>query len=133
MIPELNENGYLPPGVHHATLEEVVARFGHGNNQREAQGESLRWLLPLCVASGITRILINGSFVTDRQQPNDVDCVLLQGPQFDPDSDDAAALFDGLPFLELRIVVQQDYDRYRDILFASDRAMIAKGVVEVLV
>src|SRR5438552_462177 len=28
MIPELNEAGYLPPGIHPATLEEVAARFG---------------------------------------------------------------------------------------------------------
>jgi hypothetical protein len=47
LIPELNELGYLPPGVHAASLDEVIARFGVGTEQRQAQGESLRWLLPI--------------------------------------------------------------------------------------
>jgi hypothetical protein len=28
MIPDLNEVGYLPPGIHPATLEQISARFG---------------------------------------------------------------------------------------------------------
>jgi hypothetical protein len=132
LIPEFNEHGYLPAGVHRATLEEVIARFGCGNEQRDAQGQSLRWLFPLCIRAGVSRILINGSFVTDRHQPNDVDCVLLQSTQYDANSSAAADLLRGLPFLEIKTVNQEDYDRFRDILFASDRAMIAKGVVEVL-
>ena len=53
LIPELNEFGYLPPGVHRAALDEVIARFGIGNEQREAQADSLRWLLPMCQRAGI--------------------------------------------------------------------------------
>jgi hypothetical protein len=83
LIPDFNTNGYLPPARHAATLEEVIRRFGHGSEQREAQGQSLQWLFPLCRGAGIIRILINGSFVTNRLEPNDVDCVLLQGPSTD--------------------------------------------------
>ena len=132
MIPELNEHGYLPAGVYQATLDEVVARFGRGNEQREAQAQSLEWLAPLCIRAGITRILINGSFVTNRDQPNDVDCVLLQGPKYRSRSVQAAQLRKGLPFVELRIVRQPEYDFYRDQFYASDRDMIPKGVIEVL-
>jgi hypothetical protein len=57
LIPQLTENGYLPPGVHQATLDEVIARFGHGNEQREAQGQSLQWLAPLCRKAGVTNSL----------------------------------------------------------------------------
>ena len=28
MIPPFKDHGYLPPGIHPATLEEVEARFG---------------------------------------------------------------------------------------------------------
>ena len=28
MIPEFDERGYLPPGIHLASLEEVIERFG---------------------------------------------------------------------------------------------------------
>jgi len=78
MIPPFNENGYLPPGVYAASLEEILDRFGRGSEQRQAQAESLRWLVSLCRKGGISRLLLNGSFVTDRLKPNDVDCVLLQ-------------------------------------------------------
>ena len=102
------------------------------NEQREAQAQSLEWLAPLCIRAGITRILINGSFVTNRDQPNDVDCVLLQGPKYRSRSVQAAQLRKGLPFVELRIVRRPEYDFYRDQFYASDRDMIAKGVIEVL-
>ena len=119
--------------MHQATLEEVLARFGQGNEQREAQGQSLEWLVPMCKRAGIVSILINGSFVTDRDEPNEVDCVLLQGPEYRARSSASRKLKKGFPFLEVKIVSPRNYVRFRDVLFASDRDMIAKGVVEVLV
>ena len=133
MIPELDERGYLPPGVHSASLEEVIDRFGHASEQREAQAASLKWLIAQCDRAGITRLLINGSFVTDKVEPNDVDCVLLQGPAYSAHSAAAAELRQGLPFLELKIVTEADYEFFKDVLFASDRDMIQKGLIEVLI
>jgi hypothetical protein len=101
MIPALNDKGYLPPGIHRATLGQLLERFGHGSEQRLAQAESLRWLIPVCIRAGITRLLVNGSFVTNRAEPNDVDCALLQGPSYNAFSVEAAELRQGLPFLEL--------------------------------
>jgi len=34
-LPEFNEFGDLPVGVHRATLEEVLERFGTGTQQRQ--------------------------------------------------------------------------------------------------
>ncbi|CAN5329950.1 hypothetical protein BH09PLA1_BH09PLA1_24280 [soil metagenome] len=132
MIPRLNEHGYLPPGVHRATLEEVIARFGHGNEQREAEGTSLRWLEPLARNVGATRMLINGSFVTSRSEPNDVDCVVLVGPDYDESTLTAQKLLAGVPFLEISVVVESEYRRFAEVIFATDRGIIEKGVVEVL-
>jgi hypothetical protein len=28
MIPDCNDDGYLPPGIHRATLDEIADRFG---------------------------------------------------------------------------------------------------------
>jgi uncharacterized protein DUF6932 len=131
MIPEFDDNGYLPAGVHRASLDEVLARFGSGSEHREAQADSLRWLIPLCRRAGIVRLLINGSFVTSRAEPNDVDCVLLQGPDYRPDSLPAAELRGGLPFLEIKVVNQEDHDFFAGTIFASDRDMIRKGMIEV--
>jgi hypothetical protein len=132
MIPSFDERGYLPPGVHKASLEEVIDRFGHGSEIRQAQADSLRWLIPLCKSAGIARCLINGSFVTNAPEPHDVDCVLLQGPLYRRNSSAARELSKGLPFLELKRVRQRDFDFFINVMFATDRQMIAKGLVEVI-
>jgi hypothetical protein len=48
--------------------------------------DSLRWLVDLARRAGALRLTVNGSFVTDRAEPNDVDCVLLIGPGFPHDA-----------------------------------------------
>jgi hypothetical protein len=75
MIPEFDERGYLPAGVHPATLPEVDARFGQQSEVRRVQMESLRWLVDLVERAGARRLIVNGSFVTDLLEPNDIDCV----------------------------------------------------------
>ena len=60
-----------------------------------------------------------------------MDCLLLQGPQYGAGSPEAAELRAGLPFLEMKIVNQTDYDFFAQIVFGTDRDAIPKGVVEV--
>lgn len=132
MIPQFNESGYLPAGIHRATIDEVVDRFGRGAAEREAGAQSLTWLVPMCRRAGIARLILNGSFVTDSQEPRDVDCVLVPGADFVLDSDATLALRIGLPYLSLQIVeTPEDLDFYVNDLFASDRSGKAKGLVEV--
>jgi len=42
--------------------------------------ESVCWMVDLAIRPGVQRIVLNGSFVTDIMEPNDVDCVLLFEP-----------------------------------------------------
>ena len=44
MIPPFDHRGYLPPGIHSATLDEIDARFGQESELRRIEMESLRWL-----------------------------------------------------------------------------------------
>jgi hypothetical protein len=132
MIPDFDENGYLPTGIHPASVDEVARRFGKGSAVREAQAESLQWLLPLCRAAGVSRLVIDGSFVTDVVEPNDVDCLLLQGAAYNESSQAAGELEQGLPFLSLQIVRQAAFDYLAGSFFATDRCGIAKGIVEII-
>lgn len=75
MIPSFTDEGLLPPGVHPATLAEITERFGASSELRRAQMESIRWMVTLAIRAGVERIVLNGSFVTDIMEPNDVDCV----------------------------------------------------------
>lgn len=131
MIPGFNDFGYLPPGVHGASLDEIAARFGRNSELRRVQMESLRWLLEMAHRAGVLRIIINGSFVTDVLEPNDVDCVLLMGPGFPRDASAGEQLV-GLPFLEVELVDQAGFDYMVERFFATDRDEIHKGMIEVI-
>ena len=61
--------------------------------------ESLRWLVDLARRAGAFRIVVNGSFVTDAYEPNDVDCALLIGANYPSDATADAELQQGLPFM----------------------------------
>jgi hypothetical protein len=86
MIPPFNAFGYLPPGVHPATLDEIDVRFGQSSELRRVQMDSIRWMVELATLGGIERIVLNGSFATDIMEPNDVDCVLLIGAKYPKDT-----------------------------------------------
>lgn len=130
MIPPLNHLGFLPPGVHPATLDELIERFGTGTLQRLAMADSLRWLLPLARRAQITKVLINGSFVTDRPEPNDVDCVLLIPAGYNEHDSAVIELLNGLPFLEIKLVPATEYEWFASVLFATTRGRTPKGLVE---
>jgi hypothetical protein len=132
MIPDFNEHGYLPPGIHRATLEEIANRFGREPELRQAQTESLRWLLDLSQRVGVQRLIIDGSFVTDKWEPNDVDCVLLAGHDFPQDGAAELELRDGLPFIQFAIVDEELFERYVQVIFGTDRNAVAKGMIEVI-
>jgi len=132
MIPDYNDDGYLPEGIHRATLEEIAARFGEESELRRAQMESLRWLVDLARRAGAERIVVNGSFVTDKLEPNDVDCVVLIGPDFPRDGAAETELLAGLPFIALELVDLEAFRQFTERTFATDRKMIPKGMVEVV-
>jgi len=82
-LPEFNEFGDLPEGIHPATFAEVTARFGSGTTQRIAVTDRLQRIYQLAVATGhLDRLIIFGSYVSDGSEPNDVDVVLVMRNDF---------------------------------------------------
>ena len=80
--PLLNDAGDLPPGIHPATLAEVLEHiysFVHRTG-------------------GVARFIIFGSFITAKAEPNDVDIFLLMDDSFDVSkvTGETAILFDQL-------------------------------------
>jgi hypothetical protein len=132
MIPAFDDDGYQPRGIHPATIEEIAARFGQESEMRRVQMESLVWLIELARRSGVLRIVVNGSFVTDKLEPNDVDCVLLIGPGFPQDENAEEELLGGLPFVNMELVDQQAFEQFTQKTFATDRDLVPKGMIEVV-
>ena len=75
---------------------------------------------------------MNGSFVTDEPEPNDVDCVLLVASDFPRDRTAEVELQRGLPFLQIDLAVQEEFDVMINRFFATDRAQVPKGMIEVI-
>ena len=132
MIPEFTENGYIPPSVHWATPDEIAARFGQESELRQAQMDSIRWLVDLAMKAGVQRLVINGSFVTDAFEPNDVDCAVQPITDFPRDPTAAVDLSEGLPFIDLHLVEAKEFAILIEQLDATDRDSVPKGVIEVV-
>jgi hypothetical protein len=133
MIPEFDDRGYLPPGLHKVTIDEIEPRFGRESELRRVQMESLKWLVDLIRDEGIKRFVINGSFVTDILEPNDVDCLLLIDDSYPRNIVVDQEIRKGIPFLEIHLVKEDDFDFFTRMIYASDRLLVAKGMVEVVI
>lgn len=79
-IPALDDEGFLPPGVYDCTLAEIRERFGQFN------GSDCRPNLFLKLEAFVQEtqrarlaawLIVNGSFTTAKQQPGDVDLVVV--------------------------------------------------------
>src|SRR5438105_4120678 len=81
-IPSFRTDGYLPEGVYRASDTETLFRFGASTKQRRRLGIRLRRWIELARQVGGRRLLIDGSFVTAKDKPNDIDAVLLLPPDF---------------------------------------------------
>ena len=132
MIPPFDDRGYLPPGVHPATLDEIAARFGKQTALRRDQMDSLRWRVDAAQRAGVTRFVVNGSFTTATRDPNDVDCVLLMDSNFPQDAAAEQELLAGLPFIEIQLVRPARFEMLVEKFFATDRHSNPKGMIEVL-
>jgi predicted nucleotidyltransferase len=97
--PEFDSQGNLPVGVHLASLDEVVARFGHGSSQRQLVTTRLIRVYELASnTSRLKRFIIFGSYVTAKADPNDVDIILIMDDDFTQEECpvEAIPLFDHL-------------------------------------
>lgn len=72
MIPDFDDEGVLPRGVHQATWDEIEAQFGFTPRRRRLLG-GLRRVLTALHAAGCRRVYVDGSFVTEKPDPGDFD------------------------------------------------------------
>lgn len=108
-IPCLNKNGFLPVGLHLATLAELAERFGESTAIRRALLERFLSFVELARHVGARRMFVAGSFVTDSPEPGDVDIVIWLSDQFHElvDAGDDKALG-----LELRLLTREPKEAF---------------------
>ncbi len=95
--PEFNNEGDLPPGIHQATLAEVISHFGNVTVGRQIIARRLKQIYNSAASTGhLARFIIFGSFITAKPDPGDVDVFLLMENDFDMSlvSEPASIIFD---------------------------------------
>jgi len=86
-LPALDPDGLLPAGVHEASLEEIGKRFGRfveTERRVQLQDALVRFTAEARATGLIAALIVNGSFMTGKAQPEDIDIivVLRQGVDF---------------------------------------------------
>ena len=75
-IPNLDHDGFLPEGVHECSLVELDEQFGRfqGSDRRSVLFAKFVEYLGEVRSSGLaTFVIVDGSFVTAKAEPNDID------------------------------------------------------------
>ncbi len=86
-IPDFESNGDLPVGLHQATLDEVLTRFGTSTGQRQDVTQRLIHIYTVAKATGqLKRFVIYGSYITAKPKPSDVDVFLVMKEGFEPNT-----------------------------------------------
>ena len=78
--PVLDDDGYIPP-IQTCAEAELAWWFGW-NQHRERLLERVWGWVKLARTVGVRRLLLNGSFVTAKERPGDVDAVVLLPEDF---------------------------------------------------
>jgi hypothetical protein len=134
MLPDFDEFGNLPPEIHSATIEEVGQRFGVGSPEREVEGRELLRFIDWARRARVRRLVLDGSVVTAKLEPNDVDLVILPGPDYPGDQPSARQDEIRWPFLHILVAADDDdMEQWTLQDFGTDRYLRPKGVVEVIV
>lgn len=90
MLPDFDENGNLPEGEHLATVDQVVEKYNvHSWRTRGPITSALQvFLNEIRIYFGIIRRLyIDGSYVTSKPAPNDVDVTIVFSDDYDLDAE----------------------------------------------
>lgn len=139
MIPKFNKYGYLSKGIHKAMLNEIEKRFGSHSQRRRELFERFKSLVQLLCKhkDKIEKFLLDGSFVTAKEVPEDLDCILIVKDEFDFDSSEAKQLLAAEKLFKAHLFtfLENDGVRYRKLIdfFGHDRERKTKGLVEVII
>jgi hypothetical protein len=72
-IPKIQSNDELPAGEHLASLQEIEMIYGSSCGRRKELIKGLYEATDSLEAAGVKTIWIDGSFVTSKKEPNDID------------------------------------------------------------
>lgn len=74
-IPQFDNTGYLPSGIHLCSGEEFLERFC-SSESRKTFTKTVVHILDFAKDRGARNIFVGGSFITNKENPSDIDCLI---------------------------------------------------------
>jgi len=75
-IPNFSTNGFLPEGIHLTSGDEFIERFCFGDYRRKFV-KPISDIFDFAKNRGASHLFIGGSFITSKENPRDLDCVMV--------------------------------------------------------
>ena len=141
MIPEFNKYGNLPAGIYKSSITCIEKKFGTSSEKRILLFNKFRKFLELLspFKKNIKHIILDGSFVTSKESPGDIDCIMIieNNFRFTPEIVEELSNSKRLYKLyntHLFMFEEKNIESYREILnfFSKDRDLKPKGAIEVI-
>lgn len=138
MISDFNKHGNLPAGIYRASIDDIEKRFGLNSKKRISLFSTFNNFLELIMPfkTNIKQIILDGSFVTTKENPGDIDCIILikDNTRFTPEIVDKLVNAKKLYNIHLFIREERNIKEYKKLLdlFSKDRDLKLKGVIEVV-
>jgi len=141
MIPEFNKYGNLPAGIYKSSITSIEKIFGTNSEKRILLFNNFRKFLELLspFKKKIKRLILDGSFVTSKESPGDIDCIMIIEnnfrftPEIVEELSNSKRLYK-LYNIHLFMFEEKNIENYRKILnfFSKDRDLKPKGIIEVI-
>jgi hypothetical protein len=85
-LPPFNYHGYLPEGVHDTTIEAMRERFVINPQRGVLWGHFLDFLKRAVDTGSFSHAYINGGFITNKANPQDIDLILQTRVPYGPEA-----------------------------------------------
>jgi hypothetical protein len=145
MLPSFNEHGLHPVGIHDCTFEEAHSRFGtfQASDRRSQLWAKFRDFFHEAQATRLVdAVLLNGSFVTAKPNPNDIDLILVIAATHDFTRDLSAAEYNVLSAQRVKhrhrldvLVARENSNQYRRYLRLFEQVRLepdrTKGILRI--
>jgi len=138
MIPEFNKYGNLPAGIYKSSITCVEKKFGLNSKKRISLFNDFRKFLKMLspFKKNIKRLILDGSFVTSKESPGDIDSIMIieNNFRFIPEIVEELGNSKELYNIHLFMFEEKNIESYRDMLnfFSKDKDLKPKGIIEVI-
>ena len=141
MLPEFNKYGNLPAGIYKSSITCIEKRFGLNSKKRISLFNDFRNFLEILSPFNkyIKRLILDGSFVTSKETPGDIDCIMVIEnnfrftPEIVEELSNSKRLYK-LYNIHLFMFEEKNIESCRGMLnfFSKDKDLKPKGIIEVI-